>query len=412
MGVVFCSEVVPIRCYSNANSDGSTAADTVSEEFMICTRVLVVTSSLSGGAATGMREFLSQIPDAEVEYFTFNIMVRAAIRRFVLYPKLLLIIFWWLYSKIIARDKVTKCFKGLDFCIEYDDYQIIILGNLGNGFVDIERLENSKATIFWRHSDMWGILPGPHYPVKIHPLRHLFIGDMRKKERLILRAINIFPSSWLEQKFKDKNANNFRSQVILNAGRSDMVPSSNSLSVSKDVNVGFCAANLGDRRKRFANFLQLAKGYLNDEGFCFVAIGKSSPCEGYKKRTSRYKNLTFVGHLEKTELRNIYNNLDIFCQFAEFDNSPNASIDALRTGLLLIVVGEGGITDYIADEVKDDVLLLKKYDDGRIRDFISQRVASGALTRINKSRRAMLTHQYLTAKNAAQTKVLEKLWVE
>lgn len=379
---------------------------------MTSTRVLVVTSSLSGGAATGMSEFLSQIPDAEVEYFTFNIALRSVIRRVAIYPRLSLIFFWWCYSKLVTKDKVTKCFKGLDSSIDYDDYQIIVLGNLGNGFADIERLERSKAKIFWRHSDMWGILQGPHYPVKTHPLKRLFIGDTEIKQKLILRAINIFPSSWLEEKFKENIPGNFRSHVILNARRSEMMPRLHSSSACRDVKVGFCAANLGDRRKRFPYFLQLAGGYLNDENFDFFAVGKGSCWRILKQRVFPCKNVAFVGHLKKAELHNIYYRLDIFCQFAEFDNSPNASIDALRAGLLLIVVGEGGITDYIPDEVKGDVLLLETYDEIRIRDFISKKFASGALASINKSRRSMATHRYLKKKNAAQAKVLEALWAE
>lgn len=373
-------------------------------------RVLVVTSSLSGGAATGMRELLAQLPLADFEFLTFKTTVFKCLLVPSAYLKFFLILGLWLYSKIVAREKVTLCMKGLDWFVNYDDYDYILLGNIGNGFINLERLLSSKVPILWRHSDMWAILDGPHYPTKFHPLKSLFQSNSDLKLNLIERATNIFPSNWLKNEFTKSLDFHFNSFLVLNSSSSNFSLTDTTSNKNQLTSIGFCSASLIDRRKRFFLFTKLAKAYSKDKNLKFLAIGKAKFNQRLVRLIGCNRNINYVGHLTKHQLNKAYESLDIFCQFAEYDNSPNAAIDALRAGLIIIIIGKGGILDYVAHSIREDVLVLDNYDQDKIDEFLGSCLKNGSTSIENRTRRFEHTNRYLDGRNAAQIEMLKDLW--
>jgi glycosyltransferase involved in cell wall biosynthesis len=58
--------------------------------------------------------------------------------------------------------------------------------------------------------------------------------------------------------------------------------------------------------------------------------------------------ITFTGHVRHHELAPLYRSADLFVLPSDFDNSPNAVLEAMACGLAVIATDVGGVPEYVA----------------------------------------------------------------
>ena len=60
------------------------------------------------------------------------------------------------------------------------------------------------------------------------------------------------------------------------------------------------------------------------------------------------RRITFAGHVRHHELPPLYRSADLFVLPSDFDNSPNAVLEAMACGLAVVATDVGGVPEYVA----------------------------------------------------------------
>ncbi len=231
---------------------------------------------------------------------------------------------------------------------ELNNFDLIHLHWINNGFFEINNLLNIKVPIIWTIRDMWPFTGGCHYTIgcekfmlecencpnfksyipNFDPINKVYTN---KKKIFDLVDLNLVPiSKWLSNEIKKSNLmNNQAIFQIYNCVdynlfyQEDMSLARQKLSLPKDkIIILIGSQNIKDKLKNNLKLLKIIKDL--DERYQIVSFGKN-PFEN--------KKIIHFGFVkEKKIMRELYSSANMFLTFSKQEAFGKTLVESLRCG--------------------------------------------------------------------------------
>ena len=171
--------------------------------------------------------------------------------------------------------------------------------------------------------------------------------------------INIAPSNFIKQKFKNKG---FRTIMIPNCINLESYSFFHRISCSPNLLWVRSFHKIYNPKMAILVLNDLLKDFPN-ASLCMVGPDKDGSleeCEKLSIELNIQKNILFTGLLKKNEWIKKSKKFDIFLNTTNYDNLPVSVLEAMALGLPIISTNAGGLSTFHEDNV--DALIVEKKD--------------------------------------------------
>lgn len=224
--------------------------------------------------------------------------------------------------------------------------------------------------VYWTMHDMWALTGGCHFSLgcnnfqkecRLCPqvkkvFRKKVYHNKKLKSKIFYNSsLNIItPSEWLKEEcIKSKNF--FPNQIFLirngvdtNLFKPDKKKTE--VDVKKHTNgliIGVCAVDLKDPRKNIEETIHWIEEWKSCRNFTdrILLLMMGENAEDFKS-----KNIDILRYQDKKKPHKFYQNLDIFISLSLFENYPTTALEALSTGIPVVLSNKGGSAEIIKGE--------------------------------------------------------------
>ncbi len=150
--------------------------------------------------------------------------------------------------------------------------------------------------------------------------------------------------------------------------------------------------------KGFDRFIEISRKMPNIE---FVAVGKLSG-----KNISIPKNLTILGKIPNSDVRNLYYHADLFAFLSRHDNYPTTILEAQDAGCPIVAMNTGAVGSMLKDY--DDSLVLSDFDVEKVESFIREHAGHHKSKRTSKLKDSNTTESMIHSYIELYEKVSDK----
>jgi len=137
--------------------------------------------------------------------------------------------------------------------------------------------------------------------------------------------------------------------------------------------------------KGFDRFVEISRKMPNIE---FVAVGELSG-----KNTSISRNLTILGKIPNSDVRNLYYHADLFAFLSRHDNYPTTILEAQDAGCPIVAMNTGAVGSMLNDY--NDSLVLSDFNAKKVESFIREHAGHHKSERTSKLKDSNTTESML-----------------
>lgn len=229
-----------------------------------------------------------------------------------------------------------------------------------------------QKKIVWTIHDMWPLTGGCHHAesctnfksncIECPQVRRIFHSKVKKLYLEKYEIFNktkllhlVFPSKWLKELFASVIPANIKTHVIHNSvdesvffKNSDDTISFKPKEFNLDFVFGITATNLKDKNKNIFNVIDLIQKWaeMENKRIHILVAGRNS-----HTIFNVQANITFLGTLNKEEMRSFYNSIDFLINNSSNENFPMSILESIACETPVISKAVGGVKEIIFNDV-------------------------------------------------------------